>query len=271
MAETPCPCKQKLTDGEKGILNFGLSSEMLKNPNAAAINMARQVGGSNVSRLEGLIQSASITTIPGSGQISPVLAQALPQLNQAKTKITQLQNTVTGFETECNRFTDPKQLVNIISSLSLYGELSCALGIEGLDIGGGLNVVNQNGQLSINYAVAANVDIENILNQFSDGSLGTDAAGAVQQLSERLNTAFQALDAANAAIGNVMAQASAIQNEAANFIQKYTSINSLANLVNEASTDPCFKIGSTLNGSLVSPQFIDVVRGNSIGFGTSSR
>jgi len=269
MAETPCPCKQKLTDGEKGILNFGLSSEMLKNPNAAAINMARQVGGSNVTRLNGLIDAAGAT--PLQGQLPPVLAQALPQLNQAKTKITQLQNTVTGFETECNRFTDPKQLVNIISSLSLYGELSCALGIEGLDIGGGLNVVNQNGQLSINYAVAANVDIENILNQFSDGSLGTDAAGAVQQLSERLNTAFQALDAANAAIGNVMAQASAIQNEAANFIQKYTSINSLANLVNEASTDPCFKIGSTLNGSLVSPQFIDVVRGNSIGFGTSSR
>jgi len=269
MAETPCPCKQKLTDGEKGILNFGLSSEMLKNPNAAAINMARQVGGSNVTRLNGLIDAAGAT--PLQGQLTPVLAQALPQLNQAKTKITQLQNTVTGFETECNRFTDPKQLVNIISSLSLYGELSCALGIEGLDIGGGLNVVNQNGQLSINYAVAANVDIENILNQFSDGSLGTDAAGAVQQLSEGLNTAFQALDAANAAIGNVMAQASAIQNEAANFIQKYTSINSLANLVNEASTDPCFKIGSTLNGSLVSPQFIDVVRGNSIGFGTSSR
>jgi hypothetical protein len=270
MAETPCPCKQKLTDGEKGILNFGLSNEMLKNPNSAAIGVARQLGQANASRLEGLIQSATVTTSPP-GELSSPLVQALPQLQAAKTSVTQLQNTVTAFDAECNRFTDPKQLVNIISSLSLFGELSCALGIEGLDIGGGLNVVNQNGQLSINYAVAANVDLEKVLNQFSDGNLGTDLAGRVEQLQSGLNTAFQALDAANAAIGDVVAKAAAIQNEAANFIQKYTSINSLANLVNEANTDPCFKLGSTLNGSLVSPQFIDAVRGNSIGFGTSAR
>lgn len=269
MAETPCPCKQKLTDGEKGILNFGLSNEMLKNPNAAAIGVARQLGQANFNRLEGLIQSAGVPPLPG-GLQSPLM-QALPQLQAAQDSITQLQHTVTAFDAECNRFTDPKQLVNIISSLSLFGELSCALGIEGVDIGGGLNVVNQNGQLSINYAVAANVNLERVLNQFSDGNLGTDLAGGVEQLQGGLNTAFQALDAANAAIGDVVAKAAAIQNEAANFIQKYTSINSLANLVNEASTDPCFKLGSTLNGGLVSPEFIDVVRGNSIGFGTSAR
>lgn len=269
MADQQCPCKQKLTDGEKGILNFGLSSEMLKNPNAAAIGIAKQLGGANATRLEGLIQAAGVPGLPG--ELPPVLGQALPQLQAAKNKITQLENTVTAFENECKRFTDPKQLVNIISSLSLFGELSCALGIEGLDIGVGLNVVNQNGQLSINYAVAANVDLEKVLNQFSDGQLGTDIAGAVEQLRGGLDTAFQKLDAANAAIGDVMAKASAVQNEAANFIQKYTSINSLANIVNEASTDPCFKLGSTLNGSLVSPGFIEAVRGNSVGFGTSAR
>jgi len=105
MANQPCPCKQKISEGEKGILNFGLSSEMLKNPNAAAIGMAKQTGGANAARLESLIQSVSIPPLPG--QLPPALSQALPQLQATKNKITELENTVTSFENECRRFTDP--------------------------------------------------------------------------------------------------------------------------------------------------------------------
>jgi hypothetical protein len=83
---------------------------------------------------------------------------------------------------------------------------------------------------------------------------------------------LKTLDEANAAIQSVVDLTTSIQNEAANFIQKYTSINSLANLINEANTDPCFKLGGTLNGSLVSPDFLNAVRGGSpTGFGTSAR
>lgn len=278
MAEQQCPCKQKLTEGEKGILNFGLSSEMLKNPNAAAIGIGRQLGGSNAVRLESLIASAGQTDMT-TGLPSP-LAQALPSLQSAKGKMTQFlgdgtsQNpgVLKAFEKECDRLTDPRQLVNIVSSLSLYGELSCALGIEGLDIGAGLGVVNENGQLTINYAIAANVNLEKVLNQFSSDQLGTNIANAVEKLRANLDAAFQKLDQANAALQGIVDATTAMQNEAANFIQKYTSINSLANLVNEASTDPCFKLGSTLNGSLVSPDFLNTVRGGtSTGFGTSAR
>lgn len=266
MAEQQCPCKQKLTDGEKGILNFGLTSEMLKNPNAAAIGIARQLGGANTAKIEQLISAAQV------GGPTGLLNSALPSLEQGKQKIAQLQGIVNGFEAECKRLTDPRQLVNIISSLSLYAELSCALGIEGLDIGAGLNVVNENGQLSISFAVAANVDLEKVLNQFSDNQLGTGLANAVQQLQSGLGSAFEKLDQANAAIQSVVDATTAMQNEAANFIQKYTSINSLANLINEANTDPCFKLGSTLNGSLVSPDFLNAVRGGTpTGFGTSAR
>jgi len=265
MADQECPCKQKLSEGEKGILKFGLTNEMLRNPNAAAIGIARQLGGSNTFKIEGLINAAQ------TGGATGVLNSALPSLQSAKNKIQSLQGVVTGFENECNRFKDPRQLVNIISSLSLYGELSCALGIEGLDIGGGLNVVNENGRLSINYAVVANVDLEKVLNQFSDGA-GTATADAVQKLQAGLTDALSKIDQANAAIQGVVDTANAIQNEAANFIQKYTSINSLANLINEANGDPCFKLGSTLNGSLVSPDFLNAVRGGTpTGFGTSFR
>jgi len=77
-----------------------------------------------------------------------------------------------------------------------------------------------------------------------------------------------ALDAVNGEIAGLMNAAEALQNQAADFIQKYTSINALANLINEANTDPCFKLGSTLNGSLVSSDFLNAVRGGySPGFG----
>lgn len=265
MADQPCPCKQKLTDGEQGILNFGLSNEMLRNPNAAAIGIARQLGGANAFKIEQLISAAQV------GGPTELLNDALPSLLQGQNKLNQLQGIVNGFEAECNRLTDPRQLVNIISSLSLYGELACALGIEGLDIGGGLQVVNENGQLSIQFAVAANVDLERVLNQIDPG-LGTATAGAVESLRAGLDSALKTLDEANAAIQSVVDLTTAIQNEAANFIQKYTSINSLANLINEANTDPCFKLGGTLNGSLVSPDFLNAVRGGSpTGFGTSAR
>jgi hypothetical protein len=146
--------------------------------------------------------------------------------------------------------------------------LSCALGIEGLDIGVGLNVVNQNGQFAIQGAVAANIDLEKVLNNF-DGKSGTDLANAVQELQAGLDSAFAKLDEVNAKINELMDQAAAIQNAAADFIQKYTDISALASLVDLANNDPCFKLGSTVNGSLVSPQFINTVRGGSpTGFGS---
>ena len=256
-----CPCKQTLNEGEKRILNFGLNNDMLRNPNAAAIGIARQLGGANSSRIAGLITSAS------AGGPTNTLQTALPALTRMRDTLQTQQNIVTAFENESNRFTNPRELVRTISSLSLFAEMNCALGIKGLDIGIGLNVVNENGQLSINYAVVANADLEQILNQFSSG-LGTATADAVRQLQEGLNNVFTKMDAANNSLNSIMDEAAAMQNRAADFIQKYTSINSLANLINEANTDPCFKLGSTLNGSLVSPDFLNAVRGGtSTGFG----
>ena len=256
-APKECPCKQKLTDGEKGVLNFGLTQEMLNDPNAAAVGLTRQLGGRNGNRLADLLVTA---------QNDPTFAltSAVPSLQRMKNSMDSQAGIVDAFANESARFTDPRYLTSIISSMSLFGELSCALGIEGLDIGVGLNVVNNNGQFSIDYAVAANVDLEKVLNKFSDGS-GSDLADKVKDLQSGLDSAFAAIDEANNKLNGIMADAAAAQAEAAAFIAKYTSINSLANLINQASTDPCFKLGSTLNGSLVSPEFLNTV--SNAGFG----
>jgi len=264
MADPGCPCKQKLTDGEKGVLNFGLTKEMLNDPNAAAAGLAKQLGGRNGGRLANLISSANPTTDP-----TGVLTSALPSLQRMKSSLDSQAGIVDKFAAESARFTDPRYLTSIISSMSLFGELNCALGIEGIDIGVGLNVVNNNGQFSIDYAVNANVDIEKVLNKFSDGS-GSDLADQVRDLQSGLDGAFAAIDEANNKLNGIMDEAAAAQAQAAAFIAKYTSINSLANLINEASTDPCFKLGSTLNGSLVSPEFLNTVSNAGFGGGGTS-
>jgi hypothetical protein len=266
-AEKPCPCKQKITEGQKGILNFGLSSEMLKDPNAAAIGAVRQLGGRNGGRLANLIQSAGGgTQLPG-GLPSP-LTQALPSLQRVQDKLGSLSGTVDAFAAESKRLSTPEGLLSTISSLSLFGELSCALGIEGVDIGVGLNVVNQNGQFAIQGAIAANVDLEKVLNQFGDGA-GTELASNIEKLQAGLDGAFAKLDEVNNKIGEIVGMADALQNQAADFIQKYTNIQALADLITQSETDPCFKLGSTINGSLVSPQFLNTVRGGTpTGFGS---
>ena len=259
MADPGCPCKQKLTDGEKGVLNFGLTKEMLNDPNAAAVGLARQLGGRNGNRLANLITTDPLSALYG----------AAPSLQRMKNSLDSQADIVDKFAAESARFTDARYLTSIISSMSLFGELNCALGIEGIDIGVGLNVVNNNGQFSIDYAVNANVDIEKVLNKFSDGS-GSDLADKVRDLQSGLDGAFAAIDEANNKLNSIMDEAKAAQAQAAAFIAKYTSINSLANLINEASTDPCFKLGSTLNGSLVSPEFLNTVSNAGFGGGGTS-
>ena len=260
-----CPCKNTVTDGEKGVLNFGLTKDMLKNPNAAAIGLARQLGGSNGDRLAGLITSAND---PLNG-----LTTALPALTRIQSAVSSQNAIVNAFEKECNKFTTVRGLTSIISSLGLYADLACALGIEGVDVGVGLNVVNENGKFRLDYAVNANVDLEKVLNKFSDGA-GTDLANAVKNLQSGLDEAFKAMDEVNNKLNEVINQAAGMQQQAVDFIRKYSDISSLMNLVNQASTDPCFKLGGTMNANLISPEFISTVEGaglGGVGGGTSTR
>lgn len=260
-----CPCKNTVSDGEKGVLNFGLTKDMLKNPNAAAIGLARQLGGSNGDRLAGLITSA--------GDPLTGLTTALPALTRMQNAVNSQKTIMNAFENECNKFTTVRGLTSIISSLGLYADLACALGIEGVDVGVGLNVVNENGKFRLDYAVNANVDLEKVLNKFSDGA-GTDLANAVKNLQSGLDEAFKAMDEVNNKLNEVINQAAGMQQQAVDFIRKYSDISSLMNLVNQASTDPCFKLGGTMNANLISPEFINTVEGaglGGVGGGTSTR
>lgn len=250
MSTEPCPCPETVSDCDKSVLSFGLTNEMLRNPNAAAIAGARQLGGANGARIADLIQRAQT-----GGALN-----ALPSLQRMQSVLTDQERMINAFENECNKFTSVQGLMSIVSNLSLYANLTCALGIPGLDIGAGLNVINANGQTSIQGALAANVDLERVLNSVGDGA-GTDLAESLEGIQGALGSVADGIDAVNAQVDGLMNEAANVLNEAASFIQKYTDISSLANLVNLASTDPCFKLGSVINGSVISPDFLNAVRG----------
>jgi hypothetical protein len=150
----------------------------------------------------------------------------------------------------------------MISSLNLYGQFQCALGIEGLDIGVGLNMIQQDGKQSINAMIAAQVDLEALLNQIDSGS-GTALAGNIQNAINSFQAGvagvFEKIDAANSAVNGAVDAATAKLAEALSFIDKVTSINLMSNIISE-SDDPCNQLSVDATVNVVDPQFTNTVR-----------
>lgn len=248
--EAPCPCKQKLSENEKDVINFGLNDvvNILQNPNQAAINA-----------MDGLIKSNKLT--------GAALPNTFASLNNALSTLNKADESLTKFVGECNKLTDPQNLLRTISSMGLYADLTCALGIPGLDVTAGLGVVQRDGQMSLQVGLNAQIQLNSILKQIDPNNL---AGGLSNDIINGLNAAGDALNQANAAINDVVAKTQQAQQEALAFIQKYTSINGLFNLVNLSNEDSCFKLGAAVNASLISPEFYQVATANATPQGGTS-
>lgn len=246
-----CPCKQKLTNGEKSILTFGLNDfqNLLTKPNETAISAAAALSGKNSARV-----AALLTQTTGGGSLSEIA----PALTAAQTRLTAVGAAVSKFDQECAKYKDPKQLARMISSLNLYGQFQCALGIEGVDIAVGMNMIQNDGKQSIQALVAAQVDMEALLNQFSP-ELGTSTSQAVAAFQGGIQDVFSKIDAANSAVNGAVDAAAAKMSEALSFIDKVTSINLMSNIISE-SNDPCNQLSVDSTVNLVNPQFTNTVR-----------
>jgi hypothetical protein len=261
-----CPCKQKLTDGEKSILTFGLNDfqNLLTKPNETAIAAAGKLLGNNSDRVARLILNSQTPT--------GALYAILPSLQSAQARFTATQSALSKFDAECAKYKDPKQLARMISSLNLYGQFQCALGIEGLDIGVGLNMIQQDGKQSINAMIAAQVDLEALLNQIDPGA-GTALAGNLQNAIDSFQSGvagvFEKIDAANGAVNGAVDAATAKLAEALSFIDKVTSINLMSNIISE-SDDPCNQLSVDATVNVVDPQFTNTVRTALTGTGATS-
>jgi hypothetical protein len=182
----------------------------------------------------------------------------LPSLQAAQTKFTAVGSAISKFDAECAKYKDPKQLARMISSLNLYGQFQCALGIEGVDIAVGMNMIQDDGKLSINALLAAQIDMEALLNQLDSGS-GTSLVNGISAFQAGVDGIFQKIDAANAAVNGAVDAATAKLAEALSFIDKVTSINLMTNIISE-SDDPCNQLSVDSTVNLVNPQFTNTVR-----------
>ena len=242
MAEdTPCPCKQKLTDGEKNALTIGIRdiTNIIQNPNGAALDAANRLLNSSDSSLSGLSALAGP---------QGALGNAFTAIQGACAAFANSKNVINAFGAECTSLTDPKNLLRTVSSLGLAFDLQCALGIPGLDISGGLGVFNQNGQFSMTAALNAQIQLDNVLKDFN-------ISGDIEKLNNGLLGAANAINQASSALNAVTQATQQIQAEAFGLIQKYTSVNGLMNLVNISNNDTCFKLGGAVNASLFSQDF----------------
>jgi len=257
-----CPCKQKLTNGEKSILTFGLNDfqNLLTKPNETAISAAAALSGKNSARVTALLSQAT-----GSTSSLSVIA---PALTAAQTRLTAVGAAVSKFDQECAKYKDPKQLARMISSLNLYGQFQCALGIEGVDVAVGMNMIQNDGKQSIQALVAAQVDMEALLNQFSP-ELGTSTSQAIAAFQGGIQDVFSKIDAANSAVNGAVDAATAKMSEALSFIDKVTSINLMSNIISE-SNDPCNQLSVDSTVNLVNPQFTNTVRGALASSGSTS-
>jgi hypothetical protein len=123
-------------------------------------------------------------------------------------------------------------------------------------------MIQQDGKQSINAMIAAQVDLEALLNQIDSGS-GTALAGniqnAINSFQAGVAAVFEKIDAANGAVNGAVDAATAKLAEALSFIDKVTSINLMSNIISE-SDDPCNQLSVDATVNVVDPQFTNTVR-----------
>ena len=123
-------------------------------------------------------------------------------------------------------------------------------------------MIQDDGRLSINALVAAQVDMEALLNQINPGmgtELATNVQGFIDSFQSAIGEVFNKIDTANAAVNGAVDAATAKLAEALSFIDKVTSINLMSNIISE-SDDPCNQLSVDATVNVVDPQFTNTVR-----------
>lgn len=280
MSSFPCPCKQEFSGAERDMVSFGLDNigSIIQNPVAAISNQNTSTITDNINRLDRLLGLAGATQGTGAGTlVNPTLNSLVNDFTTTKTMLENQKTKVANFKAEADKFKDPQYLVNAISNLSIFGDVKCALGVSGVDITAGLNVVNDRGQFAMNYSFNANVNIQEFLKNFEnvsgDSSLG-QIGQSVGEIRNRLSGARDNLQTALSGLQNMISTTQSTIANAEAFVQQYSSVNTLAGLITEGVNDPCYKLGATINGDLMNNQFVNLVSNAAVaaaGGGTSNR
>ncbi len=255
-----CPCKTKLTEEQKTLHNTTSGTSQIQN---SVGQKAGQVSGglsSTISKIDNLIQQLEPISggLPGAPPTLSSYGQALQAaginssaLNSLKNKTTSMKSSVDAMKTESERLTNPQNLMSTIGTMNFYGNIGCALGIEGLDVGVALGVVTSNGKTSMSVAGNIQIDLDKLVGNISDSIDLNQAAGqfsaGMDSISSRINNSISTMD------GLVSAGQAKVE-EAKAKVAEFTQITFLSNLVGDSS-DPCNKISVESANNLLSPEF----------------
>lgn len=255
-----CPCKTKLTEEQKTLHNTTSGTSQIQN---SVGQKAGQVSGglsSTISKINNLITHLTpiinegpppTSTLSSYGQALQAAGINSSALNSLKNKTTSMKSSVDAMKTESERLTNPQTLMSTIGTMNFYGNIGCALGIEGLDVGVALGVVTANGKTSISVAGNIQVDLDKLVGNISDS---VDLNAAAGQLSAGMDSISSKINDSISTMNGLVSAGQDKLTEAQIKVAEFTQITFLSNLVGDSS-DPCNKMAVESADNLLSPQF----------------
>ena len=255
-----CPCKTKLTEEQKTLHNTTSGTSQIQN---SVGEKAGQVSGglsSTISKINNLVTQLDLIsdgadppvfTLSSYGQALQAAGINSSALNSLKNKVTSMKSSVDAMKTESERLTNPQTLMSTIGTMNFYGNIGCALGIEGLDVGVALGVVTANGKTSISVAGNIQVDLDKLVGNISDS---VDLNAAAGQLSAGMDSISSKINDSISTMNGLVSAGQDKLTEAQIKVAEFTQITFLSNLVGDSS-DPCNKMAVESADNLLSPEF----------------
>lgn len=250
-----CPCKQKLTDEQKNLVNSQSGKSFVQNTTGGQAGGVSSALGQSLSKLNAL--KTALTT-PTAGTIGGALNNTgvdTAKLQDIINNTTKMQTAVDAFKAQADKLSNPQTLMGVIGSMNFYANLGCALGIEGLDVTVSVGVLTGNGKNAISVAGGVQVDLDRIIDNFAKNPSGAGLESAAKDFNTALEGITSKINDATGAISKVTSDSVNMISQAAGAIAKYSQINFFSNLIGE-SNDPCNKMSVAVNeGGLLTPEF----------------
>ena len=250
-----CPCKQKLTDQQKELINSQSGKSFVQNPNA---DRALGIGNSLSQTLGRLSAIATAVQTPTAGTIGGALQQTgvdTVRLQSVINNTNNLATAVTAFKNQAQSIGSKEGLMRTIGRMNFYANLGCALGIEGLDVSVSIGVLTGNGTTALNLAGNVNLDLDRILENFSRNPAGEGLANSAREFNTALERINSKINEASAAVGKVTQDSINMLEQARIATTEFGFVNFFNSLIGE-SNDPCNKMAFAVNDAgLISPQF----------------
>ena len=250
-----CPCPAAMSKEKKDAVNWGRNNPVFQNPVAAQTSNAQggfAAGLAKANQVSGVLSSLGGNT---------------SQIDALSSRIGNMQGVLSNFSNQSNRLSglpftgNGPDLLSLVSTVTAAVDFQCALGIEGLDVGAKIGLVQEDGKMKLNVAIDVQADLNKLLDKLPQGD--STEPGFLQKMQEGLagiqegiNKITNKMDEVAGGLNNAMDQVSGMFDDALDFVTQFTNINFAINL----SNDPCTKFGVGFKQGILNPAFIDQAR-----------